>query len=128
MGKSAVFHVTEANFVSSRSIRKWIALQLLSVHSAEPTFIKENGGKHVNAVGMSWFKAAIFIVADMMGAGMVALPEKLGQAGISSPFLLVSFRVAFWNNFTRSWRIFLWFYRCSTCSKLDNYAAKMDRI
>ncbi|CAI4221793.1 unnamed protein product [Auanema sp. JU1783] len=38
--------------------------------------------KHRNADGMHWFVAAIFIVGDMLGAGMIALPVALGHTGL----------------------------------------------
>lgn len=38
--------------------------------------------KHRNHKGMSWPTAAIFIVGDMMGGGMIALPIALVNAGL----------------------------------------------
>ncbi|KHJ94963.1 hypothetical protein OESDEN_05102 [Oesophagostomum dentatum] len=38
--------------------------------------------KHRNAKGMSWPITAVFIVGDMMGGGMVALPIALVNTGL----------------------------------------------
>ncbi|VDL71754.1 unnamed protein product [Nippostrongylus brasiliensis] len=45
--------------------------------------------KHRNHKGMSWPTAAVFIVGDMMGGGMIALPIALVQAGLIPGIVII---------------------------------------
>lgn len=42
-----------------------------------------------NSHGISWFMAAVFIVGDMMGAGMISLPLSLGRSGLIAGIILI---------------------------------------
>ncbi|CAI5437806.1 unnamed protein product [Caenorhabditis angaria] len=44
---------------------------------------------HHNVHGISWLMAGVFIVGDMMGAGMIALPISLGNAGLIPGIILI---------------------------------------
>uniref|UniRef100_A0A8R1E1X8 Aa_trans domain-containing protein n=1 Tax=Caenorhabditis japonica TaxID=281687 RepID=A0A8R1E1X8_CAEJA len=49
----------------------------------------ENSSTYHNSHGISWFMAAVFIVGDMMGAGMIYLPLSLGRAGLIAGCILI---------------------------------------
>uniref|UniRef100_A0A1I7XE62 Aa_trans domain-containing protein n=1 Tax=Heterorhabditis bacteriophora TaxID=37862 RepID=A0A1I7XE62_HETBA len=44
---------------------------------------------HRNTHGMTWVTAAIFIIGDMMGGGMIALPIALANAGLIPGVILI---------------------------------------
>ncbi|KAL6731762.1 hypothetical protein Aduo_002594 [Ancylostoma duodenale] len=49
---------------------------------SDPTMEGNKSEKHRNTKGISWPMAAIFIVGDMMGAGMIAIPLAVVNAGL----------------------------------------------
>ncbi|KIH52605.1 hypothetical protein ANCDUO_17291 [Ancylostoma duodenale] len=49
---------------------------------SDPTMEENKSEKHRNTKGISWPMAAIFIVGDMMGAGMIAIPLAVVNAGL----------------------------------------------
>ncbi|CAB3408091.1 unnamed protein product [Caenorhabditis bovis] len=51
-------------------------------HDGSPSSRCLNNVKHYNADGISWAMAAVFVIGDMMGAGMISLPLALGSAGL----------------------------------------------
>ncbi|KAK6731625.1 hypothetical protein RB195_007848 [Necator americanus] len=64
-------------FLKSRS-----AVSDVTVESSKPE-------KHRNTKGMSWPTAAIFIVGDMMGGGLIALPIALVHAGLIPGIVII---------------------------------------
>ncbi|EGT31378.1 hypothetical protein CAEBREN_28936 [Caenorhabditis brenneri] len=49
----------------------------------------DSSSTYHNSHGISWVMAAIFIVGDMMGAGMISLPLSLGRAGLIAGVVLI---------------------------------------
>ncbi|VDM72165.1 unnamed protein product, partial [Strongylus vulgaris] len=55
----------------------------------DATLEEDERENHRNSKGMSWPMAAIFIVGDMMGGGMIALPIALVNAGLLPGILTI---------------------------------------
>lgn len=49
----------------------------------------DSSSSYHNSHGISWLMAAVFIVGDMMGAGMISLPLSLGRAGLIAGVVLI---------------------------------------
>ncbi|KAF1771627.1 hypothetical protein GCK72_003454 [Caenorhabditis remanei] len=49
----------------------------------------DSSSTYHNSHGISWAMAAVFIVGDMMGAGMISLPLSLGRAGLIAGCVLI---------------------------------------
>ncbi|CAI2294316.1 unnamed protein product [Caenorhabditis sp. 36 PRJEB53466] len=76
MGTKKVYTVTDRKDPKSK----------MSDNSLDST---DSSGTYHNSHGISWLMAAIFIVGDMMGAGMISLPLSLGKAGLIAGCILI---------------------------------------
>ena len=74
--------------------------------------------------------ASVFIVAEMCGAGVVALPVTLGHAGRPPPLSSSNpiYRYPPRRSPPRPRSLFLRIYRRPTVPELDNYAEEMGRV
>ncbi|CAD6184430.1 unnamed protein product [Caenorhabditis auriculariae] len=79
-GKSKVYEVNKP-YLSSITLDNGKTLQDdLSGTTSSP---------HRNEHGIHWAMAAVFIVGDMMGAGMISLPLALGNAGLGPGIAII---------------------------------------
>ncbi|CAO4363428.1 unnamed protein product [Caenorhabditis nigoni] len=58
-------------------------------HSETSMASSDSSSTYHNSHGISWAMAAVFIVGDMMGAGMISLPLSLGRAGLIAGVVLI---------------------------------------
>ncbi|CAA22315.1 Amino acid transporter transmembrane domain-containing protein [Caenorhabditis elegans] len=57
--------------------------------SENSTVSTDSSSTYHNSHGISWLMAAVFIVGDMMGAGMISLPLALGRSGLIAGCVLI---------------------------------------